>query len=117
VEADLVVEKKEQEVRQTKLTGRTALETERKQLVAVRTENARAEADAQAYAMEATLRAFRDLDPAVLQMLAVQSTDPRLMVSLAFKELAQNAGKIGNLNISPELLETLMQERGKRNEG
>ena len=116
-EADLVVEKKEQEVRQTKLTGETALEAERKQLVAVRTENARAEADAQAYAMEATLRAFRDLDPAVLQMLAVQSTDPRLMVSMALKEIAQNAGKIGNLNISPELLQMLMQDPAKKNEG
>jgi hypothetical protein len=116
VEADLVVEKKEQEVRQTKLAGQTTLETERKQLVAVTTENARAEADSQAYAMEATLRAFRDLDPAVLQMLAVQSADPRLMVSMALKEIAQNAGKIGNLNISPELLQMLMQEKAKRNE-
>jgi hypothetical protein len=43
-------------------------------------------------------------------MLAVQSTDPRLMVSLALKEIAQNAGKIGNLNISPELFELLMKE-------
>jgi hypothetical protein len=113
VEADLVVEKKDQEVRQTKLAGQTALETERKQLVTVRTENARVEADMQAYAMEAVLRAFRGLDPAVLQMLAVQSTDPRLMVSMALKEIAQNAGKINNLNISPELLQMLMQEQDK----
>ena len=113
VEADLVVEKKEQEVRQTKLAGQTALETERKQLVAVRTENARAEADSQAYAMEATLRAFRGLEPAVLQMLAVQSADPRLMVSMALKEMAQNAGKIGNLNISPELFELLMRDKSQ----
>lgn len=113
VEADLVVEKKEQEVRQTKLAGQTALETERKQLVTVKTENARAEADSQAYAMEATLRAFHGLEPAVLQMLAVQSADPRLMVSMALKEIAQNAGKINNLNISPELFQMLMQEQDR----
>jgi hypothetical protein len=31
------------------------------------------------------------------------------MVSMAMKEIAQNAGKIGTLNISPDLLETLIQ--------
>ncbi len=110
VEADLVVEKKQQEVRETQLSGQIALESERKNLVAARTENARVEADAQAYAVGASLQAFQDLDPAVLQMLAVQSAEPRLMLSMAFKELAQNAAKIGNLNISPDLLQALMQD-------
>ena len=112
VEADLAVERKQQEVRQLELSGKIDVENERKKLVAARTENARVEADVQAYAMEASIRAFKDLDPAVLQMLAVQSADPRLMVSMAMKELAQNAGKIGNLNISPELFELLMREKG-----
>jgi hypothetical protein len=110
VEADLAVEVKEQEVRQMKLTGQINLEKERKQLVLIRSENARVDADLQAYAMEASLKPLRDLKPEMLQMLAVQSTDPRLMVSLAFKELAHNAGKIGNLNITPELLELLMKQ-------
>ena len=61
--------------------------------------------------MEASLRTFKGIDPYVLQMLAVQTTDPRLMVSLAMKELAQNASKIGNLNISPELMQLLMEEK------
>ncbi len=115
VEADLAVESKEQQVRQTKLNGEIALETERKNLVAARAENARAEADAQAYAVEASLKAFIQLPPEVLQMLTIQSSDPRKMVSLAFKELAQNAGKIGNLNISPDLLQSLLdaREQGK----
>ena len=109
VEADLAVEAKEQEVRQMKLSGQIELEKERKELVTVRSENARTAADAEAYATEASLKPIRDLDPAVLQVLAVQSTDPRLMVSMAFKEIAQNAGKIGNLNITPDVLEMLME--------
>ncbi|MCE9646211.1 MAG: SPFH domain-containing protein [Chloroflexi bacterium] len=111
VDADLAVETKEQEVRKLELNGQIELENNRKQLVATHSENARAEADVQAYAMEATLKPFQKLNPEVLQMLAVQSTDPRLMVSLALKELAQNAGKIGNLNISPDLFEALMREQ------
>jgi len=110
VEADLAVEAKEQEVRRMKLNGAIELEKERKQLVTLRSENARVDADAQAYAMEASLKPLRDLKPEMLQMLAVQSTDPRLMVSMAFKELAQNAAKIGHLNITTEVLEALMAQ-------
>ncbi len=106
--ADLAIEAKEQEIRTARLNGQIALEKSRKQLVEARTENARSESDAQAYALESSLKPFRGLDPAILQMLAVQNTDPRLMVSMALKEIAQNAGRIGNLNISPDLLEALM---------
>ena len=34
----------------------------------------------------------------------MQSTEPRLMVSMAIRELAQNAAKIGHLSITPDLL-------------
>lgn len=110
VDADLAVETRQQQIRETVLAGQITLEHERKQLVAARAENARTEADAQAYALDASLRPLRQLDPALAEMLAVQSAEPRKMVSLALKEIAQNAGKIGNLNISPELLENLLQK-------
>lgn len=110
VEANLAVEAKEQQVREAKIEGQIKLENERKRLVLSRTENARAEADAQAYAMQASLATLKDLSPDVLQLLSTQTADPRLMVSTAFKELAKNAGKIGQLNISPDLLETLLKK-------
>jgi len=114
VDADLAVESKEQEVRKSKLNGQIALEKDRKQLVAARSENARVEAEAQAYSIEASLKPLAKLDPAVLQVLAVQNTDPRLMAGMALKEIAQNAGKIGNLNISPELFELLMRDQPQK---
>jgi hypothetical protein len=104
------VEAKEQQVR-SKLSGQIQLEQERARLVKAQVENERAEADVQAYAIEASLRPLRELHPDVLQMLAVQSAEPRLMVSLALKEIAKNANKIGSLNISPELLEALMSHK------
>ena len=114
VEADLAVEAKEQQVRKAKLDGAITLENDRKQLVAAQIENARAEADVQAYAVEASLKPLQNLDAAVLQALSVQNTDPRLMASLALKQLAENASKIGNLNISPELFELLMRDQTKK---
>jgi hypothetical protein len=111
VEADLAVQAKEQQVSEARLAGDIRLEEERRRLVAARTENARAEADIHAYGIATSLQPLRELEPAILQLLAVQSADPRLMVSMAMKEIAQNAAKIGQLNISPDLLETLLQER------
>ena len=114
VDADLAVEAKEQEVRKSKLNGQIALENDRKQLVTARSENAKVEAEAQAYSIEASLKPLAKLDPAVLQVLAVQNTDPRLMAGMALKEIAQNASKIGNLNISPELFELLMRDKPQK---
>ncbi len=108
--ADLAAEEKEQQIRESKLQGQVKLEEERRRLVAARADNARAEADAQGYAVEAALKPLRELDGDLLQALAVQSADPRRMVSLALKEIAQNAGKIGQLNISPDLLESLLSK-------
>jgi hypothetical protein len=108
--ADLAAEEKQQQIRETQLQGQVRLEAERKQLVAARAENARAEADAQGYAIEASLRPLQQLDPALMQTLAMQSTEPRLMVSMALREIAKNAAKIGQLSITPDLLETLMKK-------
>ena len=52
------------------------------------------------------------LDPKSLQVLAARSVDPRLLVAMAFQDIAANAAKVGNLNISPDLLQTLLENNG-----
>jgi hypothetical protein len=110
VEADLAVEMKRQQIRERKLEGDIRLENERKQFVSARAENALQDADSQAYAIEASLRPLQNLDDDTRQLLAMQSAEPRLMISQALKEIARNAAKIGQLNISPDLLETLLRK-------
>jgi hypothetical protein len=39
--------------------------------------------------------------------LALGSAEPGTIIAAAFQDLAQNAGKIGELNISPDLLQKL----------
>lgn len=109
IEADLAIEAKHQEIREAKLAGQIRLELERKNLVAAQTENARVEADIQAYAVEVSLRPLNELDDKTLKLLALQSAEPRLMVTQALQQMAENAHKIGQLNISPDLLESLMK--------
>jgi hypothetical protein len=112
--ANLAIETKEQELRVTKLAGQVKLEQDRKQLVAVRAENMRTQADMEAYSIRASLQPLGELNPEVLQALTVQSAEPRLMVAKAMQELARNAAKIGHLHIAPDLLQALIEEKPKR---
>lgn len=110
---EVAVEAKQREIEETRLAGQIALEERRRELVATEAENSRTRADAQAYGLDANLKPLKGLDAKSLQILAARSVDPRLMVAMAFQEIAANATKVGNLNISPELLETLLHRNGE----
>jgi hypothetical protein len=109
MDVEIAVEDKKRQVREMQMAADIALEEQRQALVSIHTANTKAEADAQAYALEATLKPLAALDPQTLLVLAARSVDPRLMIALSFKELAQNAAKIGQLNISPDLLDSLLK--------
>jgi hypothetical protein len=113
---EVAVETKQREIEETKLAAQIALEEQRRTLVTTEAENSKTRADAQAYAVEATIRPLAALDPKALQVLSARAVDPRLMVAMAFQEIAANATKVGNLNISPELLQTLLQRNGEHEE-
>ncbi len=106
---EVAVETKQREIEETRLAGQIALEEQRRQLVETEAANSKTRADAQAYLVKATLEPLAALDPKSLQVLSARSVDPRLMVAMAFQEIAANATKVGNLNISPDLLETLLR--------
>ncbi|MFM7149828.1 MAG: SPFH domain-containing protein [Gemmataceae bacterium] len=113
LETEVAVETKQREIEETKLAGQIALEDKRKELVTTEAANAKTRADAQAYTVRATLEPLSSLDAKALQVLASSKVDPRLMVAMAFQEIAANATKVGNLNISPDLLDSLLQNNGK----
>jgi hypothetical protein len=110
---EVAVQTKQREIEETRLAGQISLEDQRRRLVATEAENSRTRSDAQAYAVKATLEPLAMLDPKALQVLAARNVDPRLMVAMAFQEIAANATKIGNLNISPELLDSLLHRNGE----
>jgi hypothetical protein len=110
---EVAVQTKQREIEETRLAGQIALEEQRRQLVASEAENTKTRAEAEAYAVEATLKPLTALDPKALQVLAARSVDPRLLVAMAFQDIAANAAKVGNLNISPDLLQTLLQHNGE----
>jgi hypothetical protein len=114
MEAEKSVRQKEREIREAEMTAKIALEEKNKELVALSTENARAEADAKAYALTVAMRAISEADSKTVQALASMGMDSGRLVALAFKELAEGAGKIGQLNISPDLLRELLSRDGRQ---
>lgn len=63
--------------------------------------------DTKAYANEIMLKAMESVDKDVLLAILLSGMDSKTLIAKAFYSLAENTDKIGNLNISPDLLETL----------
>jgi hypothetical protein len=114
MDAERAVQEKKHLVEKEALAAGIGREAERKQLVALAAENARAEADARAYGIETTMKAVATVDRTVLQALASTSMKPEQLIAFAFQELAGKAEKIGQLNISPDLLRELMAPQPAR---
>ena len=105
---DIAVEEKRRQIRETQMAADIALEQQRTSLMEKRIENDRKEADSRAYTLEATLKPVRDVDWRTLMTLSERGADAKTMIALAFQEMASNAQKIGELNISPDLLRSLI---------
>ena len=112
MEAKLEAEKSEQskrrELREAEMATQIALEEQRQGLIALSTLNARAEADTRAYAVSTVMQALADSDPRILEVLTLARMEPSQLVAMAFKDLAGGAERIGQLNITPDLLRELM---------
>ena len=107
MDAERAVLEKRLQIQAQEMQGRIAHEKENEALTELRAANAKRDADAKAYALGAMVKTVSSVDPKVLQALALGSAEPGMIIAAAFQDLAQNAGKIGELNISPDLLQQL----------
>lgn len=96
------------QLREMQVQADIAVEEQRQRLIEQAAANQRTEAETQGYVLETTLKPYKEMDWKLLVALN-NNPDPRFNIALAFRELAENAGKIGNLNISPDLLDSLLQ--------
>jgi regulator of protease activity HflC (stomatin/prohibitin superfamily) len=108
MESEVLKAENDRKLREMKLSADIAVENQRKELIDQKTTNDKKEAETQGYVIETTLKPYKDIDWKTLTALN-NNPDPKFNISLAFRELAENAGKIGNLNISPELLDSLLK--------
>lgn len=111
-QAETQIQKAENELklREMKIHADIIIENQKKILLEQKITNEKEEADARSYVLESTLKPYKQMDWKVLTALS-GNNDPRLNIALAFRELAENSGKIENLNITPDLLENLLKRK------
>ena len=118
---ELTIQQKEQEIEESRIENERASlranaetqrerlsseidsENQRQALVKLSVDNRKQEADSEAYAITEQMKAFRELPVENLKALALAGMNPEQLIAVAFDSLAQNAGKIGELNISPDM--------------
>jgi len=109
LEAERAVQQKQNQLKEEQLNFETALEKQKKQLIELAVQNSKTQADAKAYELTVVMGALGDISPDVIQSLAGIGMQPDKLIAIAFRELAEKAEKIGQLNISPDLLQELMK--------
>ncbi len=98
---------KENSIKDEELVLKTKLEEKKKEFINIQVENEKAEADSKAYSFAAMMKVFNEIDSEIIEALANMEMKPDKVIAAAFKELANKAEKIGQLNITPDLLESL----------
>jgi hypothetical protein len=108
---EVAVEEKRRQINETKMAGQIAIEQQRAALVDRKVENDRKAAEARAFELTAMLEPLKGIDWRTLMAANASKIDPRAAVAMAFRDLADNAEKIGQLNITPDLLGSLLDSK------
>src|SRR5262245_4360585 len=128
LQTQLSVQQKEQEIEESRILNERAIlrgqteterdrlqaqieaENERRQYVQLSAANGKEIADTEAYAIAARLKAYTELPVDNLKAMAMARMPPEQLMAMAFETLAQNAGKIGEVNITPDLFSQLLKK-------
>ncbi|TFG64272.1 MAG: SPFH domain-containing protein, partial [Spirochaetales bacterium] len=105
------VKEKERLIRKEELVFRIKQEEENTKLIELSVKNRKTEAEIKAYAINAVLEPFAKVNPEIIKSLSSMGMNTDQLIANAFTGLAANADKIGELNISPDLLQTLIKKK------
>jgi hypothetical protein len=108
MDAEASVQRRRSELLDAEMTANIQLEQRRSELVQANADNTRTSAEAEAFRIAASIKALEGADPRLIQALASVGMEPRQLIAQAFGGLAERAEKIGQLNLSPDLLQTLL---------
>lgn len=105
--SELIAQQKRNTIQEEQLNFEIDKEEKKKELVILETENSKLKADSKAYEIAGIIDAIKSVDQTTLKAIASISMNSGELIAMAFNEIANNANKIGELNISPDLLQQL----------
>ncbi len=109
MEAEKAVQEKQHQLEEADIEFKIEMEQKNQELVKLSAANTKVEAEAKSYQISSVMKAFNGIDPAVIQTLASMGMNPNKLIAMAFQEIAEKADKIGQLNISPDLMKELLE--------
>ncbi|NMG27964.1 SPFH domain-containing protein [Aromatoleum evansii] len=112
--AEASIREREAALQAADLEARIALEGRRKEFVSLEADNTRTRAEAEAYRIAEAMKAVGSADPRIVQALASAGMAPAQLIALAFGGIAEKAERIGQLNLSPDLLQSLLGAGGAK---
>lgn len=112
-QAEIKIKEAENErlLREMKISADVSIEEQKTKLIEMQVENEKKQADSKGYALEKTLKPYQDIDWKTLMALNSSNVSALDNIGFAFRELAENSDKIGVLNITPDFLETVIQNQ------
>lgn len=116
LEAKQAVQSKESQLEKEKISYEIEIEQSKKELSELAAANSKILADSKAYELTVCMKAFEKVDKSVVQSLAQIGMDSSKLIAIAFSGLAENASKIGQLNITPDLLSDIIGKQGTKDE-
>ncbi len=113
LEKQLISEREELEARaeMDRLNMEQKLQSERlnTELVKLKTENSRKEAETEGYKIAEVMKGYNVLDADILEAMKYSGMTPPQLLADGFRQLAMQSGKISNLTISPDMFAEMVK--------
>lgn len=113
METDVVKRENDRKLKEMEIETAIQVEEQNTEFIRIKTENEKKEADAKEYLLQKVMDVYKDVDWKTITALSNQPADAASNIALAFRELAENSSKIGTLNITPDLLESLVPQKAE----
>jgi len=110
MDAERAVQERQHSLLKADLQFQIEQEMSKKNLVELKTENDKLESNAKSYAIATVMKALENVQPYVLEAISVSGMNPQQLIAAAFRGISEKADKIGQLNVTPDLLQDLMRK-------
>lgn len=89
------------------MLGKIELEKKNKEFTELEAANAKIRADQKAYAVAQLVKAYNNLNEKLVEASAMAQMSPSALMAKAFMNIGDNANKIGTLNFTPDMLDSI----------
>ena len=101
----------DRKLREMKVLADVSIEEQKTKLIDIQVENEKKVAESKGYTLEKTLKPYKEMDWRTLMALNSGNISAIDNIGFAFRELAEHSEKIGTLNITPDFLETVIENQ------